>query len=96
MELIDKSKLIAKIERRRNKYINSLMSEQVHILNDILSDINSLETTEVDLKEERMKDCPYRVVGCEKYLGTVTDCNGACAWVVDYLTLKELKAKKGE
>ena len=51
---------------------------------------------EVDLKEERMKDCPYKVVWCEKYLGTVTECNGACAWVTDYLTLKERKAQKGE
>ena len=57
--------------------------------------LNTLETKEVDLKEERIKDCPYRVVGCEK-LGTITECNGACAWVVDCLKLKELKTKKGE
>lgn len=52
---------------------------------------------EVDLKDERIKECPYRVVGgCGSYQGIITECNGACAWAIDYLTLKELKAKKRE
>lgn len=34
--LIDKDALVAEIERNRNDYINSLMTEQVHMLNDVL------------------------------------------------------------
>ena len=104
MELIDKAVVVAEIKRRiillenNSDGIISMLASGMFVneYKDLLSFIDTLEVKEVDLKEERMKDCPYRVVRCEKYSGTVTECNGACAWVTDYLTLKELKAKKGE
>lgn len=101
IKLIDKDKIIAELEKRLslvldpfNNNIHTNILEETY--KSILSFINSLEVKEVDFIKERMKDCPYRVVGCEKYSGTVTECNGACAWMVDYPKLKELKAKKGE
>ena len=97
MKLIDKDALVAEIERRRNEYINSLMTEQVHILNDILSLLDTFEVTEVDSEsEQRMRDCPYRQVGCTMYDGKILECRGACSWVVDHLKLKQFKAQKGE
>lgn len=42
-QYISKSALIAEIERRRDEYINSLITAQVNILNDILSLIDTLE-----------------------------------------------------
>ena len=52
MKLIDKDALVAEIEKRRNDYINSLMTEQVHTLSDILDFIDTLEVKEVDLEKE--------------------------------------------
>ena len=52
MKLIDKDALVAEVERRRNEYINSLMTEQVHTLSDILDFLDTLEVKEVDLDEE--------------------------------------------
>jgi hypothetical protein len=46
-QYIDKSALIAEIEKRRSEYINSLMTEQVHTLSDILDFIDTLEVKEV-------------------------------------------------
>ena len=46
--------------------------------------------------EQRMKDCPYRQIGCTMYKDKILECTGACSWVVDYLNLKKLKAQKGE
>ena len=43
MKLIEKDALVAEIEKRRNDYINSLMTEQVHTLSDILDFIDTLE-----------------------------------------------------
>lgn len=101
-QYIGKSALVAEIKRLidRNEYSevydyafrDGNNAVCVHILNFL----DTLETKEVDWKDERMKDCPYRIVGCERYFGTVTECNGACAWVVDYPKLEELKAKEGE
>ena len=50
--LIDKSALVAEIERRRNDYINSFMTEQVYMLNNVLDFLDTLEVKEVDLDEE--------------------------------------------
>ena len=44
--------------------------------------------------EQRMKECPYRQVGCTMYEGKILECRGACSWVVDYPKLKELKARE--
>lgn len=49
-----------------------------------------------DWREERMRECPYRQVGCTMYSGTILECRGACSWVIDYPKLKELEEKKGE
>ena len=49
MKLIDKNALVAGIERKRDDYINSLMTEQVHVLNDVLDFLDTLEVKEVDL-----------------------------------------------
>ena len=100
-QYILKSDIVAEIEKLKAElhpdfYEYDYDAAKAELLEKIEVIINAIETKEVDLKEERMKDCPYRVVGCEKYSGTVTECNGACAWVVDCLKLKELKAKKGE
>ena len=51
-QYISKSALVAEIEKRRDKYINSLMAEQVHTLSDVLDFINTLEVKEVDLEKE--------------------------------------------
>ena len=47
---IDKSALVAEIERRRNDYINSFMTEQVYMLNNVLDFLDTLEVKE--MKEE--------------------------------------------
>ena len=52
MKFIPLDALVAEIEKRRNDYINSLMTEQVHTLSDILDFINILEVKEVDLDAE--------------------------------------------
>ena len=46
--LIDKAALVAEIERRRNDYINSFMTEQVYMLNNVLDFLDTLEVKEVD------------------------------------------------
>ena len=43
MKLIDKDALVAEIESKRNDYINSFMTEQVHVLNDVLDFLDTLE-----------------------------------------------------
>ena len=109
-QYIKKSALLAEIKRciddelqTIKKYTHPFYATEITrcnarivLLNQLQKFLDTLETKEVDIKEERMRDCPWRVVKCERYLGTVTECNGACAWVVDYPKLKELKAKKGE
>ena len=50
--LIDKDAVLAEIERRRNDYINSFMTEQVYMLNNVLDFLDTLEVKEVDLDEE--------------------------------------------
>ena len=45
-QYILKSALVAEIKRRRNEFINSLMTEQVHTLSDILEFIDTLEVKE--------------------------------------------------
>ena len=52
------------------------------------------EPTE-DWREKRKKECPFRKAdGCERYADTISECTGACSWVVDYPKLKELQDKK--
>jgi len=55
VQYIDKSVLVAEIESKRNDYINSFMTEQVHVLNDVLDFLDTLEVKEVDLDAEIMK-----------------------------------------
>ena len=103
--LIDKSALVAEIWKRikaiprgeTDKRLKAVYGNEAFVLNDLLSFINTLEVKEVDLeREQRMKDCPYRQVGCTMYDGHILECKGACSWVVDYPKLKELKAQEGE
>ena len=66
-------------------------------LQKVQCEIDALEVKEVDMEtEERMKECPFRQVGCTMYEGKVLECRGACSWMVDYPKLKELKAKHKE
>lgn len=51
-QYIDKDALIAEIERKRNDYINSFMTEQVHVLNDVLDFLDTIETKQVNLDAE--------------------------------------------
>ena len=60
----------------------------------LLEHLDTLEVKEVDLKEERIKECPFKKVGCEMYEGHILECKGECSWVVDHPKLKELKAEK--
>lgn len=50
MKLIDKSALVAEIEKKRKDYINSLMTEHIYTLNEVLDLINTLEVKDVDLE----------------------------------------------
>ena len=57
--------------------------------------VSSIEVKEVYLDVmQRMKECPYRQVGCTMYEGKILECKGACSWVVDYPKLKDLKHRK--
>lgn len=53
-----------------------------------------------DWKEKRKEECPFRrnldnnLYGCERYEGLVSECTGACSWVVDYPQLKEIQDKQ--
>ena len=110
-QYIDKSALVAEIEKmiadetesiksfEHGKNVSEVQRSNVRIdmLMHIRSLIDTIEVKEVDLEgEQRMKECPYRQVGCTMYEDKVLECNGACSWVVDYPKLKELKARKGE
>ena len=104
MKLIDKTAVVAEIERRIKVNKECMLGlrnldyyqGKVDALNDTISLIDTLEVKEVDLEKERMSECPYRQVGCAMYEGKILECKGACSWVVDHLKLKELKVQKGE
>lgn len=100
-ELIDKSAVVAEIEKLYEEEYRFLPSDIVEGIvdfkDDLLMVLDSLSTVkEVDLGQERMNECPYRQVGCTMYKGIILECDGACGWIVDHLNLKELKTKKGE
>ena len=46
-QYISKSALVAEIQKKRNEYINSLMTEQVHTLSDMLDFIDTLEVKDM-------------------------------------------------
>ena len=106
MKLIDKSAVVAEMERRKSELKSRItelgtfesntlgLFEEVDLYDDILSFIDTLEVKEVDEQKERMSECPYRQVGCTMYADKILECTGACSWVVDYLNLKKLKAQK--
>ena len=97
MELIDKSALVAEIEKlKAYLQIPNAQLEAIKVCDNIISVINTLEVKEVDEQKERISECPYRQVGCTMYEGHILECKGACSWVVDYPKLKELKSQKGE
>ena len=54
-QYIDKDALVVEIERRRNDYINSFMTEQVYMLNNVLDFLDTLEVKEINL-EDSIKD----------------------------------------
>lgn len=48
-----------------------------------------------DWREKRKKECPFRKAdSCERYADVISECTGACSWVVDYPKLKEIQDKK--
>ena len=109
-QYIDKAAVVAEIEDKINKYTKRGEESDakrdgygmywggvLSCLNEVRSFLDTIEVKEVDLEaEERMKECPFRQVGCTMYEGKVLECRGACSWVVDYPKLKELKAKHKE
>ena len=96
--LIDKDALVAEIEKRKgicDKHYGDYWNGCYNTFTDILSFIDTIEVEEVDLDVmQRMKECPYRQVGCTMYEGKILECKGACSWVVDYQKLKDLKHRK--
>lgn len=104
MKLIDKEILLLKIDSKieeAQKVFNvapsSVIGGMIEGYTRIKKIVSSIEVEEVDLDVmQRMKECPYRQVGCTMYEGKILECKGACSWVVDYPKLKELKAQKGE
>ena len=89
-QYIDKDALVVEIERRRNDYINSFMTEQVYMLNNVLDFLDTLEVKEVDLDEE------YKV-----FVEKVPVYNQLVNGIVGKAIAKHffelgLKAKKGE
>ena len=95
-QYIPKSAVVAEINRVLNSYDPNEITSGRYALVDLRNFINTIEVKEVDLKEERIKECPFKKVGCEMYKGHILECKGECSWVVDHLKLKELKAQKGE
>ncbi len=96
MELISKN-AVDKILKTLLKKDNSKGRVSYNkAIQDVQCEIDLLEVEEVDWKEERMKECAFRQVGCKMYNGTILECKGACSWVVDYPKLKELETKKGQ
>lgn len=102
MALIDKSVLVAEIEKLLDKgkyheeYDCAYRDGNNGALYALKGKLDTLEVKEVDEQKERMSECPYRQVGCTMYKGNILECNGACSWVVDYPKLKELKTQKGK
>lgn len=45
-QYIDKESVITEIKKKRDDYINSCMSAQAHVLNDVLDFLNTLEVKE--------------------------------------------------
>ena len=102
-QYIDKSAVVAEIEKRRSIAAGWDISStgvndaEFELWNNFLAFLDTLEVKEVELDiEKRIKECPFRQVGCTMYEGRILECKGACSWVVDYPKLKELKAQKGE
>lgn len=102
---IDKDIIVAEIEKRikeiskeceESKTIQFTLIGKINALENLLPFLNTLDVKEVDLEEERIKECPFKKVGCEMYEGHILECKGTCSWVVDHLKLKELKAQKEE
>jgi len=104
MKLIDKSAVVAEIEARYNECLKrakiidaAYWNGKADAYRDMLVVLDTLEVKEVfSESEQRIKECPYRQVGCTMYADKILKCTGACSWVVDYLNLKKLKAQKGE
>ena len=95
-QYIDKDAVVAEIKKRKKEwqYGSSIEAKyKKEECDDILSFLDTLEVKEVDSEsEQRMRECPYRQVGCTMYADKILECTGACSWVIDYLNLKKLKA----
>ena len=72
-----------------------IKAETLGYYQEVLKRFKERKVEEVDLDVmQRMKECPYRQVGCTMYEGKILECKGACSWVVDYQKLKDLKHRK--
>ena len=87
---ISKSALVEEINRRitayqknsdkaDNKIARISIDGRIAGLRALLSFLDTLEVKEVDFIEERMKECPYKQVGCTMYDGHILECRGACS-----------------
>ena len=96
-QYIDKDALVVEIERRRNDYINSFMTEQVYMLYNVLDFLDTLEVKEVPIWEKVSPDTGQTTLYKDEdksYLerfGYRIDLKE-----LDKLPKKNLKAQKGE
>ena len=102
-QYIDKSAVVAEIEARYNECLKraeiidaEYWNGKADAYRDMLAVLDTIEVKEDLESEQRMRECPYRRVGCTMYADKILECTGACSWVVDYLKLKKLKSQKGE
>jgi len=53
-----------------------------------------------DWREKRKEECPFRrnldnnLYGCKRYADVISECTGACSWVVDYPKIKEIQDRQ--
>lgn len=103
---IDKAAIMAKIDTMYKEYIKrgekTDATEEVkakYYRAGVLSSLNEMRqfiNTLGVLEEEIFKECPYRIVGCIQFSGTVLECKGACTWLLIMQKYKGLEVKKGE
>jgi len=110
MELIDKSKVIAEIEKcidrcntkKRscpvNTQVEAVCDNKIHVYKEILSFIDAIEQKEVDLEKEVRNYIEANFTSVEEpdnYLTTVMQLDDMVSFAKHFFEL-ELKTRKGE
>lgn len=101
-QYIDKDALVVEIERRRNDYINSFMTEQVYMLNNVLDFLNTLEVKEINLEDSIKDNLAQKYIDytCKRHNIDPSSREGQLIYYA-YMhgmnqCLNQLKAQKGE